>query len=151
MFFQHTREIPQGIVKGWLLEVSDRIAGNLTASYSGDESVRTEQIVVFTGVIEEPGPDEKAEFCDAIENVLVESATDFTILGVSCSNFDYIESGDLFKARHRMLHRGLQGGDAGQLTVEFKVHAEYTPASRAEEEVVKDDEFAKLVEVSSLC
>ena len=54
LFFQYEQDVDNGIsegtVRGQLLEVSDRMLGTLTASYSGDEAVRSGQTMIFRNV-----------------------------------------------------------------------------------------------------
>ena len=141
MFFRHERGVTGGIATSWLLEVSNEIAQEVTAVYAGNDSVRTFQIMTIENVLEEP------EDVDAICSVVLEKLagklkpTKFALLAVQCSGYTYEPL--LFE---RGLRRRLAAGD---LVVQFEVHAEYTPAKRGEEEDDRDGEFAALVEVST--
>ena len=71
VYFQHQRGISEGLVTGWLLEVSDRIMGTLQGSYTGDESVRTVQVMVLQDV--ESYPDDLDAVCEVVEEILANS------------------------------------------------------------------------------
>jgi len=146
--FQHERGISEGLVTGWLLEVSDRIMGTLQGSYTGDESVRTVQVMILQDV--ESYPDDLDAVCEVVEEILANStvieSSNYTILAVECLGFEFVyEVPGLFKNRH---HRGLRSlQELNDASVEFRVTGEYTQANRVDEEV-KDEEFDTLLEVS---
>ena len=156
MYFQHTRDISKGYVRGWLLDASDRVKGNLTAVYAGDRAAHTTQIMTIENLDQEP--ENAEEICPIVFQALSTSqslaGSSFAILDVTCTNPVWIPREGIFKTRRRdrgrLLRRQLQTTVLGDLNIEFTVSAEYTPASREKEEVKKDEEFAELVEVSIL-
>ena len=134
------------MVKGWLLEVSDRIAGKLIASYVGAKSVRSNQAIKFTNA-SNVELEERSRFCAGIDDRLIESPylLNYEILDVSCFNFSFTPS----TSRDHGFRRRLQEADSqlGILVVEYSVTGLYRPANRTEE-VERKEEFGSLVEVS---
>ena len=148
------------VITGWLHEVYNLVAKDVTVTYSSDESVnsvgesvnsgdeyvKTDQIMTFTGVKKELTPIEEYEVCLDVSVGLGANLTanNFTLLNVACNEFNYTDS-----SASRMLRRRLQEEEVN-LVMDFKIEvtAEYTHASRFEKEVGKDDELAEIVEDS---
>mmetsp|Transcript_7763 Transcript_7763/g.16789 ORF Transcript_7763/g.16789 Transcript_7763/m.16789 type:complete len:190 (+) Transcript_7763:371-940(+) len=152
MTFQHNRTLPEGAVKGWLLEVSDTLTAKfkdfLELSYTGDESVRTFQSIVITGVKEKPEDTEAV--CDIIEEEIGGSSSlldNYTILAVECNRTQFFPAkqarGLPFKTRVRRLAEGI-------LEVDFTVTGQYRTAARiGEKEEDVDKDFSERVEVGA--
>lgn len=154
VYFQHKRTISANLVRGWLLEVSDHILGTLQASYTGDEAVRSVQVMVLPDV--EEYPEDVAAVCEIVQEILDNSTiiqnSNYTILEVECLGFEIVynvpaDGRGIFKTR---LNRGLRRVQEvlGDANVEFRVTGEYTQANRVDEEE-KDMEFDTLLEVRS--
>lgn len=136
MPFQQSREIPAGRVKGNLLEVSDRIKGDLPAVYSGAQTVSSEQVIELNNAAPVELEDETT-FCFGIQDQLTESyyLINYTVLDVNCESFNFVP----FEASDDQ--------PVGNLEVDYKVTGEYTPADR-EEDIELREQFGGLVEVS---
>ena len=154
VYFQHKRTISANLVRGWLLVVSDRILGTLQASYTGDEAVRSVQVMVLPDV--EEYPEDVAAVCEIVQEILANSTiiqnSNYKILEVECLGFEIVynvptDGRGIFKTR---LNRGLRRVQEvlGDAKVEFRVTGEYTQANRVDEEE-KDMEFDTLLEVRS--
>ena len=145
-------------MRGHLLEVSDRIMGTLTASYSGDEAVRSGQTMLFRNVTKIlVDSTEKARVW--IAAVVLEELrktpeilkSNFTLLDVVCIGYNPKLSPaglPLFKTRNRGLRRQLEETIGGDLEVNIEIYGEYSTARRSNE-VSADVAFNDLAEVSA--
>ena len=133
-----------------MLEVSDRIMGTLQGSYTGDESVRTVQVMTLQDV--ESYPYDIDAICEVVEEILSRStvieSSSYTILAVECLGFEFVyEVPGLFNNRyHRGLRRLRSLQELNDASVEFRVTGEYIHTNQVDEEV-KDLEFDTLIEV----
>ena len=127
VLFEHKRGISEGLVRGWLLEVSDHIMGSLKATYTGEEAVRSVQIMVLPDV--EEYPENVDAVCEIVQEILANSTviqeSSYTILDVECLGFEIIydlkpQTRGIFKNRQRGLRR-LQQTVLGDANVEFRV------------------------------
>jgi hypothetical protein len=167
LFFQYEQDVDSGIsegtVRGQLLEVSDRMLGTLTASYSGDEAVRSGQTMIFRNVTKIIAKTQEiarvkiaAVVLEELKKIPEILQSDFVILDVVCIGYNSRPSPatqtrglPLFKTRNRGLRRQLEeiiiGGD---MEVNIEITGEYSTARRSDE-VSADDAFNELAEVSA--
>jgi hypothetical protein len=148
-------------VRGQLLEVSDRIMGTLTASYSGDEAVRSSQTMLFRNVTKIIAGTQEivsvriaAVVLEELRNSPEIQQSNFVILDVVCLGYipkpspaTQARGMPLFKTRYRGLRRQLEQKIGGDLEVNIEITGEYSTARR--DEVSADVDFNDLTEVSA--
>lgn len=152
--FRHKRGVDSGIVEGWILAVSHLVSGDLVASYQGSKSVISDQRITFKNAYNVREED-RAEFCTAIREQLVESEylDDYLVLGVDCEGFLF--DPQVFALRGRRLQEEKQWDmveevdEVGTLSVDFSVSGRYTPANR-EQDIERQQEFSPRVSVSDI-
>ena len=148
-------------MRGQLLEVSDRIMGTLTASYSGDEAVRSSHTMLFRNVTKIIAGTQEIVSVRIAAVVLEElrkspeiQQSNFVILDVVCLGYipkpspaTQARGMPLFKTRYRGLRRQLEQKIGGDLEVNIEITGEYSTARR--DEVSADVDFNDLTEVSA--
>ncbi len=124
------------------MKESDEVALSLSASYTGNRTVASSQVMVFEISNGKPTSEEEEIVCYAIRDAVAESSSvlNVTILGVECSSYVFTEDQPSL-----LLRRGLQDDIKGTLNVTYEVTGEYRPIPGEEDAI--GESFGKLLEV----